>query len=95
MASCANGRIGRRFFLTLLDYFGNLLHPLNNLATTVGVERRRLHQRLQQCGKSLVQVERGIPLPAPIEIQFPSNPGNRRTHQSIVNLLGAIQAPGF
>ena len=71
--------------LPIIDNPGNVLHPVHYLAAAHGVKWRRLHQRFQQRGQSLVEIERRIALPSWIYVQLPAHAGKRRTHQPVID----------
>src|SRR5258708_4788549 len=72
--------------LPIINDPGDVLHPLRDLAAARSVKWRRLHQRFQQRGERLVEIERRVPLPSRIDIQLPAHAGKRRSHQSVIDL---------
>src|ERR1700720_1998867 len=79
---------------SVVNNFWNAGHAVDNLATPRSIERRRLDEGFQQGGQRLIEIERGVTLPARIYIQFPTHSGKSRTDQAVIDLLSYAPTGG-
>src|SRR5258708_20930132 len=66
---------------------GDILNAGDQVTAARLVKRRRGKNRLDNGGHGLIDVKRGVVLPAAIQVEFPMHARKRGTNQAIVHLL--------